>query len=229
MQYLGIISARAGSKTIPNKNIYKINKFPLIYYSIKAFQESSIRNNFYVSTDGLKIKTIAASYGARIIDRPSNISTDVSSSIECLIHAINCFKCKPEILVLVQPTSPLISGKYIDDMVKQIIESKRLDCIISCNLTHPILWQPYGENIVPYNHKISHRNRRQDSGHVLEENGMIYCIRTNKLIENYVSGNSSVVFGNVGKYIIPKYRSFQIDDYDDIVIVESIIKNLYSN
>ena len=62
MSFLGIIPARAGSKSIKNKNIIKLKNKPLIYYTIKAAKKSILNDNFVVSTDDLKIIQIISNF-----------------------------------------------------------------------------------------------------------------------------------------------------------------------
>ena len=54
MSFLGIIPARAGSKSIKNKNIIKLKNKPLIYYTIKAAKKSILNDNFVVQPMILK-------------------------------------------------------------------------------------------------------------------------------------------------------------------------------
>lgn len=53
--FLAIIPARGGSKSIKNKNLYKIQNKPLIYYTIKSAIKSKYLNNIVLSTDSTKI------------------------------------------------------------------------------------------------------------------------------------------------------------------------------
>ena len=85
MKIVSIILARGGSKGIPNKNIIDISGKPMIYYSIYASQSANV-DFTYVSTDSKQIAMISEKYGAKIIKRPQDISTDTSSSEEALSH-----------------------------------------------------------------------------------------------------------------------------------------------
>ena len=56
---LAIIPARSGSKNIPLKNIQKVNKKPLIAYTIESALDSNKINKIIVSTDNPKIAGIS--------------------------------------------------------------------------------------------------------------------------------------------------------------------------
>ena len=85
---LAIIQARGGSKGIPKKNIYPINGFPLISYSIVAAKRSQLITDIVVSTDSDDIANIAVKYGASVpFMRPQNLAGDKVLSVDSLLHA----------------------------------------------------------------------------------------------------------------------------------------------
>ena len=69
MKIVSLITARGGSKGIPNKNILEVNDKPLLWYSINASKNSNV-NETWVSTDSKEISNIALDCGARVIPRP---------------------------------------------------------------------------------------------------------------------------------------------------------------
>jgi len=100
LSILCFIPARAGSKGIKNKNLYKINSKPLIYYTIKFAQK--IKNNFiFVSTDSTKILkyTNKLNLNNKYI-RPKKLSGDHSLVIDALIDSLNWLKKKVKFLIL---------------------------------------------------------------------------------------------------------------------------------
>ena len=100
---VGIIPARGGSKSIPNKNIKKINDKPLIEYTIVSAIKSNIFDFIIVSSDSEKILRIAKKNEVICLKRPKNISTDKSKTEEALMHAcdhlIDKYKKQPDIIV----------------------------------------------------------------------------------------------------------------------------------
>ena len=85
MKVVSLIPARQGSKGIPNKNLINLCGKPLIYYSIKA-SENSIVEETWVSSDSNEILEVSKNLGAKTIKRPSKISNDQSTSEEALLH-----------------------------------------------------------------------------------------------------------------------------------------------
>src|SRR5690606_26687216 len=112
---LAIIPARAGSKRIPNKNLRELCGTPLIGWTLKDLHKSKYIDHSYVSTDSLEIQKVASRYG---IDadplRSEDLASDTSSSIDVVLDIINERKKGYDIVVLLQPTSPLRRIEDID-------------------------------------------------------------------------------------------------------------------
>ena len=100
MKVVSVIPARGGSKGIPLKNIVELGGKPLISYTIEASKQSNV-DETWVSTDSMKIGTIAGAFGAKIVLRPDDISTDTSQSEEALLHAARDGDF--DVMVFIQP------------------------------------------------------------------------------------------------------------------------------
>ncbi len=133
---LAIIPARAGSKGIKNKNIRKLNGYPLLAYSIAAAKEIPGIDKIICSTDSEKIAKIAEKYGAEIpFIRPKELALDDVPDFPVFHHAIEFLfrnqRFKPDIIFHLRPTSPI---RYVDDMRKAldiIIDNESADSLRS--------------------------------------------------------------------------------------------------
>lgn len=217
---IALIPARGGSKGIPLKNIYLIDNKPMINYCLEAIKKSIV-DEIYVSTDNSRIKSISFSCGAKVIDRPPELASDSSPTIDCVKHAINFLDLKENTtILLVQPTSPLIRLSDINKGL-ETFNSNFYDAVISVVKEHKIIWELNKDILVPKNHELKKRIRRQDMNKTFSETGAFYIFS----VKNIVQNNSIYGSGNVGYVEIPKSRSFEVDDYEDIKIIELIIKN----
>ena len=126
MNIHSIILARGGSKTIKNKNLILVKKKPLLYWSIKRSIQSKHINYTWVSSDNKKILEFSKKNGARLIKRPKYLAEDTSTSESAWLHAINYIKekYKVDLVVGIQPTSPIRKKTDFDNAIKLFLKKK---------------------------------------------------------------------------------------------------------
>ena len=208
---VSVILARGGSKGIPQKNIVDINGEPLISYTIETSINSNVSKT-WVRTDDDEIKSISLKYGAKVLDRPLKYATDISKSEDALLHFAN--NVDFDILVFIQPTSPLLKPKYINEGIKMI---DQYDSVFSVYKEH---WLPrWSKDIKPINWDINNRPRRQDKNEQYVENGAFYITTKENLIKSNLRYS-----GNIGIVEMPFEESFQIDNKNDLKLIQNIIK-----
>jgi len=210
---VSVILARGGSKTIPGKNLHDLNGYPLIYYTINASKKSMV-DETWLSTEDQKIKEVALSYDINVLDRPQEYATDLSSSEDALLHFAE--NVDFDILVFIQPTSPLLKSKDINRGIKKILHGE-CDSLLSLSVANDLL--VWDEDIQPINYDPMNRGRRQDRGDLYIENGAFYITRKKNLLYSKCR-----ISGKIGFVQIPYWRSFQIDDYDDLWGIEKLMK-----
>lgn len=220
---LAIIPARGGSKGIKDKNIYPLCGKPLIAYSIDAAKQSKYIDEILVSTDSEKIANVAKEYGASVpFLRPAELASDTSKSIDAIIHAIDTLKTKGsifDILILLQPTSPLRSVVDIDGALEEFSKKsyKSLVSISEVN-DNPILIRTINENgnlqkLLNTDSTI----RRQDMKKYYRVNGSIY-INLIKEVDINTSFNDNII-----PFVVPQERAIDIDEMKDLAAAEYYI------
>tara|TARA_B100000424_G_scaffold141869_1_gene107808 strand:+ start:75 stop:713 length:639 start_codon:yes stop_codon:yes gene_type:complete len=212
MKIVSVILARGGSKEIPSKNIINVKGKPLIYYTIKASQESNVQET-WVSTDCAKIKKVAQKFNANVLDRPKIISQDFSKSEEALIHFSE--KIEFDVLVFIQPTSPLLKSKDINKGIKLILD-EGYNSVFSVYKQH---WIPrWTLDIKPINWKTNNRPMRQEVNEEYVENGAFYITTKTSLLKSQLrySGKKNIV-------VMPLSRSFQIDTLEDLKLIQGLL------
>lgn len=221
---LAVIPARGGSKGVPGKNIKELAGKPLIAYTIEAAIVSNIFEKVIVSTDDEKIAKIAMEYGADIpFMRPREISGDLVSSDDVILHAISFYHQKgieyKEVCKL-QPTSPLRKSKHLQEAY-QLFREKEADFLVSvCECEHSPLWAgTIGKDLrldefIPEKVK---RACRQDLPIYYRLNGAIYMAKTQSFCQNNnFLGKNSVA------YIMNQEDSIDIDNELDFKMAEMI-------
>ena len=218
-----LIPARGGSKTLPAKNIKEFAGKPLIIHSIEYALESKFVDEVVVSTDDSKISKISRDAGAAIIKRPDELSTDTATTESSVEHYLNSRSKKPDIIVLLQATSPLRPKNSLDEAITYFIKEK-FDSLLSISQTHRFFWRVKEDKTAYAEYDYLNRPRRQDLQPVdmrFIENGSLY-IFTREHFEK--TGNR--LGGKIGYVEWPEDYSMEIDTEIDFQCVEKIFKSL---
>ena len=223
MEIMAIIPARGGSKGIPLKNLKLLNGKPLIEYSINASRKSKFITRTIVSSDHPKILKTSEKLGAGIIKRPNNLSNDSSQLEPVIEHCLNHLKQKenyvPDIIILLQNTSPLRTKKHIDDALSDFLDSK-FDSMMSCYSSHYFLWTLQKNILIPKNHNPKNRSNRQQMNNQFIENGAIYITRYTAFKKSHCR-----ISGKIGLFKMTQKTSIDIDTKFDIFEANKMIKN----
>jgi len=184
MNILGIIPARGGSKRTPRKNIKMIAGKPLIAHTIEAGLKSKLINRVIVSTEDAEIAQVALAFGAEVIERPHELAMDTTKTAPVMMHVVEQLELQgyvPDIVVLLQPTSPTRDEKLIDAALAQFINSGKDSIFGGFKLRKSMpLWKKGfdGKNVAVYDYHF--RPRTQES-HLMEdlyhETGAFYAIK----------------------------------------------------
>lgn len=138
---IGIIPARGGSKSLPRKNLQKLMGIPLIAFTIQSALESTKIDEIYVSSDDSEILEVSKRYGAKIIERPSQISGDFSRDDELLEHAIKTEfinLSNESLLVFLRPSHPIRNPETIDKAISIFQSSDQFDSLRSMKISSEI-------------------------------------------------------------------------------------------
>jgi len=213
------IPARGGSKGVPNKNIKEFAGKPLIVHSIEYALNCSQIDEVVVSTDDDKIAKIARKAGARIVNRPPELSTDSATTESAIHHFVNKFNKKPDILVLLQPTSPYRPNGSLENAISHFTENG-FDSLLSIIPTHRFFWRVKDDQTTYAEYDYLNRPRRQDLKQEdvrYMENGSLY-IFTRRHFDK--TGNR--LGGKIGYVEWPEEYSLEIDTPLDFDILEKI-------
>jgi CMP-N,N'-diacetyllegionaminic acid synthase len=220
---IAIIPARGGSKGIPKKNIINLAGRPLIAWSIEQAKSSQLVDIVFVSTDDDEIAKVSCKYGAEVVKRPPQLATDTSSSEDVLLHAIDFIECekkiKIDIVVFLQATSPVREKDDIDNAIRQYL-SAQADSLFSCTrIKDHFIWEEREGQYVSANYDYRKRSLRQKIKPQYLENGSIYVFRP-ELIRHELNrlGDKITI------YEMPFWKSFQVDDLDDLEICEYYVR-----
>lgn len=219
---LAVVTARAGSKRLSNKNILDLAGKPLIAWTIKAAQKSEYIDKLIVSTDSEKIAEISKQYGAEVpFLRPNRLSNDTADSFSVLEHSIAFFKNQFDYILLLQPTSPLRTTNDINTAIEMLNTSIK-GVVSVCETEHSPLWSntlPDDLSMKDFIRPEIKNKRSQDLPNYYRLNGAIYVSEIDYF---YKSGG---FIGNKTKACIMKQEhSIDIDGEFDFKFCEALLK-----
>lgn len=215
---IAIIPARGGSKGIPRKNIMDFCGKPLVAWSIERALQSKHVGEVYVTTEDREIENISKEYGAKIIRRPANLATDTATAEEALLHAIGEIEKHKEIdiVVFLQPTSPLRGKEDIDSAIEKFVSEKADSLLSAARLNSSFFaWEIVNDRLRSITYDYKNRPRRQDIAPNYRENGSIYIFKP-----EIMKREKNRLGGKMILYPMPLWRSYEIDESEDIGICE---------
>ena len=227
MSFLIFIPARSGSKRIKNKNLVKLNKKPLISYTLAVCKK--LKNfDTVISTDNNKIKTVCAQQGFRKIhNRSKLLSRDNTSMIDLILDYLKSLSAmelkKYKNLILLQPTSPLRTYRDVSKLI-DIFNRRKLVSLASVSKVreHPYECVETKGNKWEY---IKTPKKKLDMSQTYKKNfffidGSIY-ISSFKFLKRY----KSLIVKNKTKLIKANDNfAVDIDEYHDLSLANYYLK-----
>jgi CMP-N-acetylneuraminic acid synthetase len=156
---VAIITARAGSKSILDKNVYNVGGKPLVAYPIQAALDAQRIDKIFISTDGEAIAGVGQEMGCEIIWRPEELCGDHVNHGEVIKHAVewaDAHESGLQNVVLLLGNTVMIDGELVDHSLAILEEQPDLDSVITvweAADDHPLralqikdgLVKPYGD------------------------------------------------------------------------------------
>lgn len=222
-----IIPARKGSKGIPNKNMINLMGIPLVEHTIIQSEKSKLIDKIIVSTDSKDIVEIIRKHklDSRGL-RPKALSSDTANLYNVIKYEVKNHQLTEnefDLIILLQPTSPLRKSYMIDQAIKTFVDEEQESAVSVSEVDeHPIFMRSIslnGELKSVLN--IESEIRRQDLPKYYILNGMIYINKISDILEKHVSLND-----NKSPIIVPKEFSVDIDSMDDLKVAEEILTKI---
>lgn len=127
-----VIPARGGSRRLKRKNIYPIWGKPMLYWSVRACQQSAYIDEVFISTEDAEIAQVARDCGAQVIERPEELAGDRVFKQDVIVHAAENFVEKPDIVISLQANSPQLCARDLDAALEKFVKYNRSE-IFSVN------------------------------------------------------------------------------------------------
>jgi CMP-N-acetylneuraminic acid synthetase len=223
---LVVVPARGGSRGVPRKNLQPLAGVPLVARVGQLLGGLDFVDRAVVSTDDEEIAAVAEASGlAAPFRRPERLSGDRIGDLEVLVHALEACEAldaaRYEVVVMLQPTSPLRRREHVEAVVERLVEGS-FDAVWTVSPTdlhyHPLkqlvieddrlrFHDPKGERVVA----------RQQLSPVYHRNGVAYAIRRSCLLEQ------RSMLGARASAVVIDEPMVSIDSFDDFARVESLL------
>jgi len=236
MKIVAVIPARYGSKRVKQKNLRELDGKPLIQYAIDAAKKSSKVTDVYVNTESDLIGKIAEDSGVKFYKRAQELAEDTVSSDEFNYDFMKSIHA--DIVVMVNPVAPLITGKDIDQMVDYYLDNdletlipvkeERLHTFLgnrAINFTQERGVKTFCDS-VPVNFDPNQKLPMTQNIEPIQICSWTVCIWNPKVfIRSYEKYGHGVFAGKLGFFAQNYLKNIKISTEDDFVLAEVMIKN----
>lgn len=216
---IAFIPVRGGSKSIPLKNIKPLCGKPLVCWNIEALEACPEVGEVIVATDSDEIwKTVESKNYKKttLYRRSAENACDTASTESVMLEYIKYANLpKEDVFMLVQATSPLTESIHFTEALQKYATGE-YDSILTCVRNYRFFWNEDGSSM---NYDYMNRPRRQNFSGMLMENGAFYINTVGNILSN---GNR--LGGKIGIYEMPEYTATEIDEPDDWMILEKLMR-----
>ena len=223
---VAIIPARGGSKRIPRKNIRPFAGVPAIQRTIKIAQDSGLFSKIIVTTDDAEIAKLSSISGANIIDRPSQLSDDRTTTVPVVAHALESYfpeSGKEEInTCCIYPVNPFLEVNDLYAGLDILAVSNDVSYVFPvCSYPYPIQrGVTLNEDYVSMLNPEFALTRSQDLIDVFHDAGQWYWGSSKTWI------NQDKLLFNSKAVRIPRWRCQDIDTEEDWIMAELMFNAL---
>lgn len=188
---LALVPARAGSKGLPGKNTRLLHGKPLLAYAADAARQSGVVDRIVLSTDEESVAEVGRRWGLETpFLRPAELAGDEAPMLPVIEHAIAALAHSgwtAEVIVLLQPTSPLRRPEHIRRSL-DLLRASGADSVVSVvelprHLSPDYVMRLEGERLVSFLPDGLRVTRRQDARRAFVRDGTVYTCWRRTVVE----------------------------------------------
>lgn len=221
IRVLAVVPARGGSKGLPGKNLAPVGGRSLVARAVDAARGCPRVGRVIVSSDDDAILEAARRAGAEPLRRPPALATDEARSEPVALHALDALAdWRPDVLCLLQPTSPLREAGDVDAALALLEADPRLDAVVSVFEPRHSPWKAFRLGDDGHLHGLVDDDApfrpRQSLPPAYYPNGAVYAVRSAVL-----RGTGRLVGPRTAPLVMSRERSLDVDDAADLAAAEA--------
>lgn len=185
-------TARAGSKSIPKKNLLEVDQHPLFAHSVLAANASTLIQSVWCSTDDEQIKSLSDFYNFHVIDRPPELSGDTDSHLEVIRHGVLEIEQQigvQDIVVLLLGNVVGIDARCLDEAINMLEDYDSVVSVSRFNMFNPFramqIKNDQLETFIPQQQIVSNTqaNDKNSAGDIYYVNGNFWVMRRDVIFQ----------------------------------------------
>lgn len=240
MKKVAMIPVLLGSTRIPDKNLILVDGYPMAYYVTKACVESGAFDEIYINSEHDEIAHLAdwlatlfdIKFYRRSPNHGGSKCTMQNKSRQCdgdrcqtHDHFLHDFMTtvKPDVLVQVHTTSPLLKPETIRRFVEEM-ETSGSDSFFSVE-------ERYTETLhdgKPLNFSLSRKIPTQTLPPVQSISWALSAWKTDAFLESYALDDPAVpgptFCGKVGYFPLDSIEALDADNWNDLYLIEAALE-----
>jgi spore coat polysaccharide biosynthesis predicted glycosyltransferase SpsG/CMP-N-acetylneuraminic acid synthetase len=217
LRVLAVVPARGGTDHVPYLNIKRLGDCPLLAHTLQAARAAQTVDRVVVSTDDPQVAEVAREWGAEApFLRPPDLAGDIPSLKPVIAHAVREMEARgerPDVVVVLQATTPFREGTAIDDAVRKLAAGG-YDTVLSVTEDRTLSWRAEGSRLLPL---FAREGRRDEQPPVYKENGAVVAMRRAVLDADSRFGEK------VGHVVLDKRAGFTVYDLQDFWMAERLL------
>lgn len=227
MRLSAFILARGGSKGLPGKNTKLLGGKPLIHWTIHCAQACADIDDVIVSTDADYIADAAREADAEVMMRPDELASDTALPKDAIRYHMQDMAKEgrhPDIMILLQPTSPLRAVEDIQACVDAIVKDgcDSAATFVKSPGSPYRAWTNDEKGLSPFVDGFDPWQPRQALPETYALNGAVYAVKTDVFLaddtHSFLPGKNKMV-------LMPSERSVDIDTALDLVVAEAVLQH----
>lgn len=223
MGFVAVVPARGGSQEVPRKNLIRFGGLSLVQRSVLAARKAGA-DRVLLTTDSEEIAADGAAVGAEVPGlRPPELATATSKTADAVSHVLNEARSTEDIVIVLQPTSPLRKAEDIAGAVRLLQDRPAAEGVASIAFAadaHPAKMRYMtGEWLRPLDASLATEVPRQTLEGVYRLNGAIFGVRRHAL-----DRTGAVIPVETLGFLMPNERSINLDTKWDFVLLEALLE-----